>query len=186
MGLPDTRYETIEDYDDISAKKLYREKKSQDIDEITIMKAVQKHGRDRSRSPMHWDNSQYLGFSEVQPWIKPNTACSDINVANSLNQSDSVLNYYKEMITIRKTSPTLVFGNYKLLDSKDEVFAYRRFDDQGNVLIILNVSEEENEFLNPLLDNNSIKVPINNYPKNLSIKQNTIILKPYQAIVLQV
>lgn len=186
LGLPDTRYETIEDYDDISAKKLYREKKRLGFDETTIMKAVQKHGRDRSRSPMHWDNSQYLGFSTVQPWIKPNTACSDINVANSLNQSDSVLNYYKEMITIRKANPTLVFGNYELLDSKDEIFAFRRFDEKGNFLIILNVSEAENEFLHPLLGKNSAKVIINNYPKDFSLKQNTITLKPYQAIVLHV
>jgi glycosidase len=186
LGLPDTRYETIEDYDDISAKKLYREKKRLGFDETTIMKAVQKHGRDRSRSPMHWDNSQYLGFSTVQPWIKPNTACSDINVANSLNQSDSVLNYYKEMIKIRKANPTLVFGNYELLDSKDEIFAFRRFDEKGNFLIILNVSEAENEFLHPLLGKNSAKVIINNYPKDFSLKQNTITLKPYQAIVLHV
>jgi len=186
LGLPDTRYEAIEDYDDISAKKLYREKKNQGIDEHTIMKEIQKHGRDRSRSPMHWDNSESLGFSTVQPWIKPNIACSEINVANSLKKSDSVLNYYKEMIKIRKTNPTLVFGNYELLHSKDEIFAYRRFDEKGDFLIILNVSEEENEFFNPLLGKNCLKITINNYPKHFSINQNTIILKPYQAVVLEV
>ena len=186
LGLPDTRYDTIEEYDDISAKKLYRERKRQGIDEKTIMKEIQKHGRDRSRSPMHWDNSEYLGFSEVQPWIKPNTSCANINVAQSIKQKDSVLNYYKEMIKIRKAKPTLVFGNFELLGSQDEIFAFRRFDTQGEFLIILNVSEAENEFSCSYFSNDSLKVIINNYQNNIFIKQETLLLKPYQAIVMQV
>ena len=186
LGLPDTRYDTIEEYDDISAKKLYRERKRQGIDENTVMKEIQKHGRDRSRSPMHWDNSEYLGFSEVQPWIKPNTSCANINVAQSIKQKDSVLNYYKEMIKIRKAKPTLVFGNFELLGSQDEIFAFRRFDTQGEFLIILNVSEAENEFSCSYFSNDSLKVIINNYQNNIFIKQETLLLKPYQAIVMQV
>ncbi|MFW6263344.1 MAG: alpha-amylase family glycosyl hydrolase, partial [Thermotogota bacterium] len=185
LGLPDTRYDTIEEYDDISAKKLYRERKRQGIDEHTVMKEIQKHGRDRSRSPMHWDNSEYLGFSKVQPWIKPNRACANINVADSIKQEGSVLNYYKEMIKIRKEKPTLVFGNFELLVSQDEIFAFRRFDKQGEFLIILNVSEEKNEFIHPLLAKNNLKVVINNYSKVFLVKKNKIAVKPYQAVVLQ-
>jgi len=185
LGLPDTRYKTIDDYDDISAKKRYREKKSQGIDETTIMKEIQKHGRDRSRSPMHWDNSEYLGFSEVQPWIKPNMACANINVEKSKKQKDSVLNYYQAMIQIRKDYSTLNTGEFALLNSADDIFVYRKIDTQGNFLIILNVSENENTFSHPFLASKTQKVVINNYPKELFIQQDTLFLKPYQAIVLQ-
>jgi|SRR6056297_1686696 len=112
-------------------------------------------------------------------------ACANINVEKSKKQKDSVLNYYQAMIQIRKDYSTLNTGEFALLNSADDIFVYRKIDTQGNFLIILNVSENENTFSHPFLASKTQKVVINNYPKELFIQQDTLFLKPYQAIVLQ-
>ena len=186
LGLPDTRYESIQDYDDLSAKKHYRTLKRQGVAEADIMKEVQIFGRDRSRSPMHWDSSLYLGFSNVQPWIKPNEECRKINVSDSLINEDSVLTYYKRMIKIRKEYDSLVFGDFELLDSPDEIFAYRRFDDQNELIVILNISDTEKTFQHTQLEQHQFKTIISNYPLESKTQNVQVILQPYQSILLQV
>lgn len=185
LGLPDTRYESIHNYDDLSAKKLHRERKRQGLSEEETMKEVQIFARDRSRSPMHWDSSLYLGFSSVQPWIKPNEKCRSINCSDSMKNEESVLTYYKKMIKIRKEQNALVFGDFELLPSTDEIFAYRRFDDQNEFIVILNISEKEQIFQHTLLEECHLKTLITNYPAE-SKRQNAQILQPYQSMIFQV
>ena len=54
---------------------------------------------------MHWDDSEYAGFSNSKPWLKVNENKSFINVKQSENDPSSILNYYKKAI-INKYSKT--------------------------------------------------------------------------------
>jgi oligo-1,6-glucosidase len=184
LGLPNTEYESIDDYDDISAKKLYRVRKREGVDELSIMEEVRLKGRDRSRSPMHWDSSEFLGFSEKCSWIKPNLKNREINVANSLKDDQSVLNFYKDMIKIRKDNQVLNVGEYHLLKSDSEIFAYTKSDTEKAFMIILNCSPDERVFNHELLNAENERI-IGNYPDPVNIKDCSLKLKGYEAVLFR-
>ena len=71
------------------------------------MKMVQRASRDNSRTPMQWNQNKNAGFSEGEPWLEVNPNYKDINVSDSIKDEDSILNYYKKYIALRKKHPVL-------------------------------------------------------------------------------
>lgn len=64
------------------------------------------------RTPMQWTAEQNSGFTEGSAWQKVNGDYSEINVASQDIDPDSLLNFYRDMVTLRKEHPALVFGEY--------------------------------------------------------------------------
>ena len=76
---------------------------------------------------MQWDDSENAGFTTGEPWIKVNPNYKEINAKSQLNDENSIFNYYKKLIKIRKSNPVVVHGKYKLiLEENKEIFAYTR------------------------------------------------------------
>jgi glycosidase len=75
-----------------------------------VMHAIKKKGRDNARTPMQWDTSPNSGFTSpgVQPWLKLNETHTELNIYTEERDPDSVLNYYKQLIHLRKQHPLLV------------------------------------------------------------------------------
>lgn len=75
-----------------------------------VMYSIQKKSRDNVRTPMHWDTSPNCGFTGpgVKPWLRMNSTYADINVYIQEKDSDSVLNYYRKLIQVRKQHPLMV------------------------------------------------------------------------------
>lgn len=116
---------------------------------IDPAEAAQRAGtmsRDKNRTPMQWSNKPNGGFSpaQVSPWlpVNPNYA-EGINVADQQDNPLSLLNYYKRLIRIRKTTRALVEGSYTPLAVRSqEYFAFLRQSEGQTVLVILNYSRE--------------------------------------------
>lgn len=74
------------------------------------MDVIRLKGRDNARTPMMWDQSKNHGFTspETKPWIKMNEEYDDISVEGQERDPDSVLNYFKKLIHIRKQHPLVV------------------------------------------------------------------------------
>ena len=75
--------------------------------------------RDNSRTPMQWNASSNAGFSTVAPWLKVNPNYQVINVALQEGDPDSVLNFYRRLIALRKAEPALIYGRYDLIMERD-------------------------------------------------------------------
>ena len=76
---------------------------------------------------MQWDDSLNAGFSKSNPWIHVNPNYKYINVKEQLEDDDSILNFYKKMIKIKKSSECLIYGKYNLiLEDDTNIFAYER------------------------------------------------------------
>lgn len=124
------------------------------VEELNIdpAEAAQRAGemtRDKNRTPMHWNNSANGGFSpvNVETWlpVNPNYA-EGINVRDQHDNPDSLLNYYKKLIRVRKQTPALVTGEYKPLHEKaPDYFAFLRYTPEQTVLVVLNYSPEHHE-----------------------------------------
>jgi alpha-glucosidase len=106
----------------------------------------QEKGRDGERTPMQWDASKNAGFSTAQkPWLPLPSSSSEYNVAAEEQNPNSILNFYKRLIALRRSQAALRDGAYLALNPDDEyVLSYlRRNPVAGDtVLVALNMSGE--------------------------------------------
>ena len=96
-------------------------------------------GRDGCRSPMQWDESAQAGFSTAKPWLKVHPAYPTRNVKAQQANPESLLNFYRRVIRLRKESPALHRGEQTLLEAMPEkILAYERTLGPEKYLILLN------------------------------------------------
>nr|MBC7243809.1 alpha-glucosidase [Chloroflexota bacterium] len=105
-------------------------------------------GRDKCRTPMQWANAPNAGFSPlgVQTWlpVNPNYA-HGVNVADELADPDSLLNFYRRLLRVRKQTPALIAGEYVPLheDAQDYLAFLRSSESDGqSCLVVLNMSNK--------------------------------------------
>ena len=106
-----------------------------------------RHGRDKCRTPMQWSSAPNGGFSpEGSPtWlpVHPNHA-EGVNVAEQLDDADSLLRFYRRLIGVRRSQPPLSRGDCTLLTMDDpDVMAYERTADGASCVVALNMSGGE-------------------------------------------
>jgi alpha-glucosidase len=93
---------------------------------------------------MHWSNNPNSGFSPagVTPWLPVNPNYKDgINVRDQLHNPNSLLNYYKHLLRVRKSTPALIDGEFTPLQTTSkEHFSFVRANAQQTVLVVLNYS----------------------------------------------
>ncbi len=184
IGMSNVYMDKIEDYRDIDALNGYKNCVNHGGDIKEYMEKMQLYSRDNSRTPMQWDKSPNAGFTKGTPWLKINPNYKDVNVAAQEKDPNSILNYNRKMIKLRKENQTLVYGEFKLLVPNDpNIFAYTRILENEKFLVILNFSENVNSFSFDGISNAN-PVLINNY-QEIQMKDNEIQLKAYQAIILK-
>ncbi|MFT4834399.1 MAG: oligo-1,6-glucosidase [Marinoscillum sp.] len=184
IGMTNVAFDSIDDYDDVEIHNVYKEWKAKKRDLNVLMKAIHEQGRDNARTPMHWEDTANAGFTSGKPWIKLNPNYSSINVANQVDDEDSILSFYKEMISLRKKYSTLTYGDYlQISDTSEEIFAYWREDKDGKFLIVLNFSDEDSvfEFHNEEGDYNLIISNVDIEPEFAG----SVLIRPWQAILYQ-
>ena len=95
-------------------------------------------GRDGERTPMQWTNGFDAGFSKAQrTWLPINPNYKRVNVASELSKPDSILNYYKKMIALRKQNPQLRDGEFALVDpDNSNVLSFVRKTADGKAVLI--------------------------------------------------
>ena len=104
------------------------------------------YGRDKCRTPMQWANAPNAGFSPpgTQTWlpVNPNYA-QGVNVADQLADPDSLLNFYRRMLRLRRQTPALIAGDYTPLhEEAEDYLALLRCSDEQTCLVVLNLSEQ--------------------------------------------
>ncbi len=103
--------------------------------------------RDKNRTPMQWSNSPNAGFSPpgVETWLPVGPNYKDgINVRDQEHNPNSLLNYYKHLLRVRKHTPALLEGEYiPLHNTAKDYFAFIRKSDEQTVLVALNYSDSK-------------------------------------------
>ncbi|MEM7105127.1 MAG: alpha-glucosidase [Bacteroidota bacterium] len=177
IGMTNVAFDSIEDYRDVETLNNYRIEKAAGKDMETFMKGVHQNGRDNVRTPIQWDDSENGGFTTGKPWIKVNPNYKTINAKQALADSNSIYYFYQEMIKYRKANPTLVYGDYMIMDKDDEyLFTYRRRDDEHTYWIILNMSSNHQLFELPVYEELSLEIC--NYK---DVNPNSRKLQPWEA-----
>lgn len=99
-------------------------------------------GRDPQRTPLQWDTQKNAGFSALEPWLPVNTNYKQVNVENELRNQHSMLNLYRTLLQLRKSSNAIIDGLYKPIRcGNSSVFAFVRESGKEKILVLLNFSD---------------------------------------------
>ncbi len=155
--------------------------KAQGGDVDALLAKYKDENRDNSRTPMQWDDTLNGGFTNGEPWFPVNPNYKTINVAQQLEDEHSVLQFYKDLIQLRKSNDVYVYGQFDLVDAENsQVFAYTRTLNEKQVLIVGNLTNHEAELTVPF-DLSHGEVKLFNYDAKVNLKQ----LRPYEACVIE-
>ena len=180
IGMTNVVFDTLEEYDDVEVVNLHAEWKAEGKDTAPLLKAVQQQGRDNARTPIQWDETTNAGFTTGNPWLKLNPNYITINAKEVLVNEDSIFYFYKELLAFRKANPTLIYGDYQILAAESEtVYAYKRWDEDGIFLMILNFSDAQLSISN-FVDIDNCKLVKSNYPNRSTF------LRPWEARIYKV
>ena len=98
-------------------------------------------GRDGERTPMQWNDTANAGFSTAKPWLSAPDSYHTHNVVSELKDPNSILNFYKHVLALRRTNLQLREGRYVPLNETDNnVLSYLRSYNGKAVLVVLNMS----------------------------------------------
>lgn len=142
--------------------------------------ALWRSSRDSARTPVQWDDSENAGFSEAKPWFYVNENYKEINVAQQEQDADSILNFYRKAIALRKELSCVARGEYKEYQKLNPWhYIYSRQNGHQRVLIVCSFSKKKTRFLAPGgFDMNAGKLLLCNYRES-DLKY----LQPYEARV---
>ena len=108
--------------------------------EKEALESANKSSRDKSRSPMQWDNSKYYGFSEVEPWINIDDKKDIETVEYCESSKESLLNLYRDLISLRYNNDCLLYGRYENISLEDDVLSFERKLKEQRIKVIINFS----------------------------------------------
>lgn len=153
LGMRDFSPERVEDFMDLKSANLYYLELQAGTSEQKALELAREDTRDRCRTPMPWDNSANGGFSPegVKTWLPLDPEYKDgVNVADELNDPDSLLNFYKSIINFRNEHKVLQYGDYEPLESEDDnLFVFTRTLDDETYYVLLNYSNKPVHWKNP-------------------------------------
>ena len=183
LGMTNRQISDISQVKDIESLNIYYERLSSGYSKEEILDSINKKGRDNARTPMQWDDSKNAGFTTGTPWLEVNDNYKKINVKKELKDKNSIFYTYQKLISIRKSNNIVVYGDFQDIESEyDEIYSFMRILDNQKWVVIANISTNT---LSHKFDFEIKKMIITNY-KNIKIQNDTIILRPYEALVVEI
>ena len=147
IGMTNYPFRTLEELNDIESLNYAKEALEKGVSLEVIMDQICQVGRDNARTPMQWDESKNAGFSTSdKTWLPVNPNYKDINVESALANPESIFYTYQKLVELRKTQDWLVDADFELLETTDKVFAYIRKTKDSSYLVVVNLSDQEQDF----------------------------------------
>ena len=182
LAMADIRYDSIDDYDDIDTKNVYREMILSGKSEEEAMDIAAAVSRDNARTPIQWSAERNAGFSEGTPWLGVNPDYKDVNVEKELDDPDSVLSFYRELIHLRRDSECIRRGNLSFqLEDDPYLFVFSRTFGDESYMVIANFSNARRHCH---ADVPSCDVIMSNYGR--ASASSDMDLEPYEAVIVKV
>lgn len=182
IGMSNTHFDDIHCYEDIMTWGQYERAKKEGISQEECLDMANRRSRDHARTPMQWEDSRNAGFSPSLPCFPVNENYRTVNV-RAQEQGRSILNFYREMIRLRKSKAlrdVLVYGTFEPeLEEEENVIAYRRSFGSRTVCVMLNFVNREQKVAVPGIPG---EVFISNYG-GTKIYAPDYILRPFEAVL---
>lgn len=184
IGMENIRMDCLEDYDDVASYDQYERAVLSGASKEEALEGLFRRSRDNARTPMQWSDGKNAGFSEAEDtWLKVNANYKTVNVEREEKDPESVLNYYKKLIALRKSreyGDVIINGRFvPVEDTGDAVIVYKRVTEEKEILIAVNMSDKEEritagQFQEPVLSN---------VGNDIKREKDEILLPPYGAVI---
>ena len=182
IGMTNAYFDTISQYKDVESINYHKILMDSGLSDEEAMKIVMERSRDNGRTPMQWNDEINGGFSKGTPWIESIKNYKEINVKNQIDDEDSIFNYYRKLIALRKEHRVIALGKtIPLAENDKNVYMFKRVLENEELLVVTNFYNVECSIeldfeikgYECILSNNGEKVTLE---KNLK-------LQPYDALV---
>ena len=180
FGMTNTHFDSIDDCRDIEEINAYQQYVVDHklVDSETMLRCFDTIARDNARTPVQWNDSPNAGFTTGTPWINVNPNYTEINAEAALADPNSVFYYYQKLISLRHTTPIIVYGTFRpLLENSEVIYAYERELDGKVLTVAANWTDKEQECT--LFDDLGGEELISNYESH-----KDGVLQPYEARVI--
>ncbi len=186
IGMTNNKFNSIKEFDDIATIDQYNVAIEKGYSDEEALKIINIFSRDNARTPFQWSESENAGFTTGRPWLKVNENYKVINANAQIEDEESVFNFYKKLINLRKSEEfkdAIVYGEFvPTFEEYDNLFAFYRQGESKKLMILANYQKEEQIIE---LDKQYVKVLINNC-EEIKKDKNKIILQGYQVLILEV
>ena len=179
IGMVNWQPESADMYEDVQTRYQYEHSALNKTPEQRL-KRLWRSSRDSARTPVQWDDSENAGFTTGKPWFYVNQNYKEINVAQQEQDPDSILNFYKKAIALRKELKVVRHGNYReLYRYSNKLYVYTREMEGEKILVVCSFSDKPHIFPAPTgFDFNEGLLVLNNYKE-----VDHHLLKPYESRV---
>ena len=184
LGTTSIGMKDISMYKDVDAlrsyellRKLFGKRKA--------MKMIAYCSRDNARTPVQWSAGKNAGFTDGEDtWLPVTSNYVEINAESEENDENSVLHYYKKLISLRHGDKAFVYGTYKdVAKNNGKVLAYLRESEYGTLLAVNSFSLKKARFVLPKgLRGKQWELITSNY-ENSPERPDRISLRPYESVV---
>ena len=146
IGMQNALWNNVEEFDDINTKDQYQLARAAGLSNEDALYVCGKMSRDNARTPMQWSGGKNAGFTLGTPWLKVNSNYPEINVENQEKDSNSVLNYYRKLVALRKSPAyreVFTYGRFvPAYEDTESVMAYYRVEEKKRIMVAGNFGKE--------------------------------------------
>ena len=176
IGMQNAVWNSIEEYDDISTKDQYQIAREAGLTDEEALEACGSMSRDNARTPVQWSDQENAGFTTGIPWIKVNSNYKSINVESQEKDADSVLNYYRRLVAVRKSpkyKKVFTYGKFvPVYQNSDTIMAYYREYGNQRILVAANFGKDTVEL--------QLEYPV----RGVILSNQNKVEKPEQVMIL--
>ena len=190
LGMTNYPFSDIRDFRDVESINAYHEyTETLHVDSDKMISYLRNKSRDNARTPMQWDETDEAGFTTGVPWMPVNPNYKRINAAAQIGDEDSVYNYYRKLISLRKEYPIIVNGDFELVgEDNADVFAYLRHWKDQILWVACNFTDRMQKIVSPSSNHAEYRkwhVICDNYsPSGDPFEKGQIELRPYEAVAV--
>ena len=188
IGMSNVDYDRPEDFfDDVGNKNHTALLRKQGYKDETITRFLIRTSRINGRTPMQWDGSPLGGFSTRQYKNRMNrNHLKGVNVAEEEADPDSILNFYKKAIRLRKQKPLndlVQKGSFELIDEPNpDVLSFAHHNEKGGIVLIANMRPYTMNFV---YEGKAERLLLHNYEDMPERIAKIIKLRPFEAMLLE-
>lgn len=184
IGMLNAHYSSVHQYRDVESLNYYEILREEGKTEAEALEILAARSRDNGRTPMQWANTENGGFSQEEPWIPLSEKYRpEITVETQLLDEDSILNFYKKLIHLRKQLPVISEGRIEFIKTgQTKIMAYKRWYGDDILVVFCNMDSSE-QSMNLNREWQGYQKLLGNYkdaPEILS--GETYILRPYEIL----
>lgn len=146
LGTVNAGFTDISQYRDVESINYYHILRDKGVSQAEALRILGERSRDNGRTPMQWDEGENCGFTTGTPWIGFPAKTKGISAQTQKEDPDSILNFYKKLIRLRKEYEVISQGDVKFLYRDDpRVLAYKRSLGEEELLVVCNLTGEKVE-----------------------------------------